>query len=341
MSKGKLTKEQRLEQANSHLINENARLRLELVEKDKRINELEVKLEKAMLCIKELQKYVFRGKKKDDDDDFSSKLSSKSLLTPSKSKRSDSLHRRSILDERDINNFRTHHINNCPNCDGSLSKLRVLEFFEEDISALIDWHNKLKLITKIYITTGYCSHCHKRVSAMPIPKQKVSIGENVKELIVFHITVLQLSHSQVIDFLKSHCNFEISKGQIVNILYEQALKLKPVHDDLIKSIRSSSGVHMDETSNNIAFHDKYSGNYAWSMCSIQKDNFDTVFVLGKNRSVGNAKKLLGENYQGIGVTDNYGAYTNIFRTGNHALCWAHPHRKFRDLKNSKYLKNVK
>lgn len=64
MPKGKLTIEQRQKCTISRLKNENAKLRLELVEKDKRINELEVKLEKALLCIEELQKYVFRGKKK-------------------------------------------------------------------------------------------------------------------------------------------------------------------------------------------------------------------------------------------------------------------------------------
>jgi len=154
--------------------------------------------------------------------------------------------------------------------------MKVLEFYEENITALVDWFTKLKLITKIHITGGHCAHCKRRVFAIAPPKQKVSIGDNVKELVVFHITVLQLSHSQVIDFLKSH-----------------------------------------------------------------KSNYDTVFVLGKNRGKGNAIDLLGENYRGIGVTDDYGAYTNIFKPGNHALCWAHPHRKFRDLKNSKYLEKKK
>ncbi len=74
---------------------------------------------------------------------------------------------------------------------------------------------------------------------------------------------------------------------------------------------------------------------------MENNNFDTVFSLGKNKGIGNAKKLLGDNFEGVGVsvTDDYEAYTNIFirqastsKKGNHVLCWAHPHRKFRDLK---------
>ena len=43
--------------------------------------------------------------------------------------------------------------------------------------------------------------------------------------------------------------------------------------------------------------------------------------------------LQGEDNKGqVGVTDNYGAYKNSFT--DHQLCWAHPIRKVRDLKNS-------
>lgn len=37
----------------------------------------------------------------------------------------------------------------------------------------------------------------------------------------------------------------------------------------------------------------------------------------------------------VGISDGYGAYTNAFEI--HQLCWAHPHRKFRDLSESKTL----
>jgi len=36
--------------------------------------------------------------------------------------------------------------------------------------------------------------------------------------------------------------------------------------------------------------------------------------------------------QHVGVSDDYGAYRNLF--ARHQLCWAHPLRKLRDLKDS-------
>lgn len=41
----------------------------------------------------------------------------------------------------------------------------------------------------------------------------------------------------------------------------------------------------------------------------------------------------------VGISDNYGAYTNAFDL--HQLCWAHPHRKLRDLSESKTLETEK
>lgn len=340
MSKRKqLTTEQRQKQVISRLKNENAKLRQKMVEKDEKIFELEEKLEKTLLYIEELQKYVFRGKKKKDDEDDKSDDENNSGDNNKSGgvKRSKKSYRRSVPNKSEITDERVYEIKHCPDCGSKLSRLKVLEFYEEDVIPIMEWYEKLKKITLIKITTGYCSHCGKRVSAIPIPKQRVFIGENIKQLIVFQSTVQQLSFSQIMDFADSHLNFQISAGEVAHILSQQAKKLKPALDDLLKSIKEGGGVHMDETSYNIAFHDEYSGNYAWAMTSMEEGNNDTVFVLGKNRGMGNAKDLIGEDYQGFGVTDDYPAYKNLFSKNKHVLCWAHPIRKFRDLKNSNSL----
>jgi hypothetical protein len=336
MSKGIMTTEQRQKQVISRLKNENAFLRLELKKRDEEIVVLKEKLEKALLYIEELQKYVFRGKKKDDDND-SSDNNILSSNTNKPVKRNRSSYRRKVPDDESITNFKEYNISKCPDCQTKLSKLKILEFYQEDVIPLMEWYKVLKKTTKIKITTAYCPKCKKRVSAIPIPKQKVSIGENIKHLIVYQTIVEQLSHSQILDFLESHLQFKVSSGEIAHILSEQSLEAKPAYYDLIESLRSGLGVHMDETGYKIAFPDSYSGNYAWSMSSIEKDNNNTVFALGKNRGKGNAVNLLGSDYLGIGVSDDYPAYTNTFRKDKHALCWAHPYRKFRDLKNSSSL----
>ena len=335
MNKRKQTIREHQKQIISELKNENFGLKERVVVLEKENDLFKEKLEKALLYIEELQKYVFRGKKKNEDSD----KDSHKPKSGNSQKRSKKSYRRSIPDKSEITDTEVYDLKNCPDCGNKLLKLKILEFYEQDILPMQEWFKKLKKTTLIKITTGYCKHCQKRFSAIPIPKQKVFIGENIKQLVVFQSTVQQLSHSQILDFLESHLNFQISTGEIVSILSQQALKLKPAFDDLLKNIREGPGAHLDETSYKIAFPDEYSGDYAWVMASME--NSDTVFMLGRNRGKGNVKKLLGDGYQGIGVTDDYGAYLNSFKKGNHALCWAHPHRKFRDLKNSDGLSEEK
>lgn len=331
-----ITIEDRQKQLISRLKNENSKLREENKELKITVANLSEKLEKSLLYIEELQKYVFRGKKKDDDKKDKGGSNGSNGV-----KRKKQSYGRTLPNKATITDVKEYDISHCPDCNTKLTKLKILEFYEEDIVPMVEWFEKLRKITLIKIKTGYCSHCKKRFSSIPIPKQKVSIGENIKQLIVFQTTVQQLSYSQITDFLESHLQFKVSSGEIANILSEQALKLKPALNDLIESLRGSSGVHLDETGYKVAFPDPYSGNYAWVMSSIEEDNTDTVFKLGKNRGKGNALALIGENFKGVGVSDDYGAYLNLFKKGNHALCWAHPLRKFRDLKNSGSLKKDK
>jgi len=328
------TNEQRQKQVISRLKNENAKLRadlqgalLEIKRRDKKITVLEEKLEKTCLYIEELQKYVFRGKKKKSND---------TVDTPkggNTAKRKGASYRRAIPTEQEITDEQIHTIENCPYCQAKLTRLKILEFFEEDIVPMLEWH-RLKKVTRIKITTGYCPKCKKRFSPISIPKQKVGLGKNIRQLIVFQCTIQQLSHSQMLDFLKSCLHLDLSKGEITQILAEQAIKLKCAYEDLLQNIQNETAIHMDETGWKVAFNDAYSGNFAWVMTSVNSS--DVIYSFGKSRGGGNILPLLGD-FKGIGITDGYTAYSNVFGKGKHALCWAHPDRKIRDLKNSESL----
>ena len=70
------------------------------------------------------------------------------------------------------------------------------------------------------------------------------------------------------------------------------------------------------------------GKFAW--VATGTENNDTVFSLGKSRGGGNIEDI---GTAKLGITDDYGAYKNAFL--EHQLCWAHPHRKLRDMAESK------
>jgi len=337
MGKRKQTIEQRQKQVISRLKNENAFLRIELKKRDTQIADLTEKLEKALLHIEELQKYIFRGKKKPNDDKDDKPKGGRSAG----SGRSNSSYRRTIPNESEITDTEIHIIKDCPHCQTKLTKLKILEFYKEDILPIVEWFKVLKKITRIKITTGYCPKCKKRISAIPIPKQKVRLGQNIRQLIVFQNTIEQFSYSQILDFTENCLHIKISEGEITKILTDQANKLKPAYEDLLENIRKQPAVHMDETGWNIAFPDAYCGNFIWAMTGTNKFATDVVYAFGKNRGMGNARLLLGDEFYGVGVTDDYNAYKNTFNRGKHALCWAHPDRKIRDLKKSEKLPKKK
>jgi len=336
--RGQLTEIQIQKQVNTRLKNENAKLRaglkrMAVLEKENR--ELKLQLEKAFLLIEELQRMVFgRGKKKkdhDQDDNFTGTGQRK------KANRAASSYRRETPAKADVTDEERHCKETCPHCQSELTKLKQWEFFTEDILPPAEWFKVLKKVTRTLITTGYCSGCHKRVAPVELPKQKVTLGENIRQLIVFQSTVQQLSYSQMIDFAEGTLHLKLSQGEITNILASQALKLEPAYLTIQENIRRSDAAHMDETGYPTINGNQ--GNFAWVVANAKTD--DTLYSIGQSRGKGNVARMLGENYAGIGITDDYGAYKNVFNKGKHALCWAHPHRKMRDLQNSETLEENK
>ncbi|HBH45992.1 MAG: hypothetical protein A2445_00900 [Candidatus Jacksonbacteria bacterium RIFOXYC2_FULL_44_29] len=331
------TIEQRQKQVITRLKNENYELRKKVAVLEEENRLLKLKLEKAFLLIEELQRMVFgKGKNKQDkndkdDDHFTGSGQTKKI------DRDPASYRREDPKEEEVTNEEYHYKSNCPHCQAELTALKHLEFFTEDILPPAEWFKVLKRLTRHWITTGYCTNCLRRIAPVEIPKQKTTLGENVRQLIVFQFTVQQLSYSQIIDFSEGVLHLKLSQGEIANILESQAVKLEPGYLAIQESIRQAEAVHLDETG--WPTLQGKQGNFDWAACGINTE--DVLYSIGQSRGKGNVKRILGENFTGIGVTDDYGAYKNAFVAGNHALCWSHPYRKIRDLKNSATLTVVK
>lgn len=330
--KGFLNKNQRQKQIISRLKNENDKLRQIIGEQDRRIKYLETRLEQALLQIEELQRIIFGKKKGRNNNDQNNDKNNSSPTNSNDSRRRDPLsYRRPVPSENEVTSYQKCHIDNCPTCGQQLTNIKVVVRYLEDLLPLTEWHQALKRVTKKFITTGYCSRCQKRVASEPLSKQTVSLGKNVKQFVSFSNIILRLSYQQISDILTSCCQFNLSDGEITNILEKQANQLLPEYERLLHNIRGQPGAHYDETSWSVQKDSATGGNYAWIMTGTETSN--TIFSLGKNRGKGNALELKGKNNnEQVGITDDYGAYQNLFR--KHQLCWSHPHRKLRDLKDS-------
>lgn len=188
-----------------------------------------------------------------------------------------------------------------------------------------------KHVTRHLVTQGYCSTCRVWVSATTLPTAKVILGENLQTYLCYTTTILRLSYAQTVNHLDEVFHIHISQGEIARILYQRSQQHETDYEKLKTKIRHSPVIHLDETSDRVRDGDGCSA-YTWLMQAKQAP--EVVFAMGKTRGGGNALELIGES-RAVGVTDDYGVYKNVFK--EHQLCWAHLHRKLRDLATSTVL----
>jgi transposase len=304
------------------LESENKYLRQVLKERDARITELEDDFTTLKLQIEELRAMVFRKrKKKDSKEEDIDNTQDGNPRTPSlpRTKRS-----RPIPTPEEVTEEVTHTLNTCT-CGETLCDRTTRTYYEEDIPL------NARVVRKHTIEVGYCTHCKKRVSAIPLPCADVVLGETVKRYVTYLSVVCRLSYSQIRTTLKDVYTLSVSDGEIAHILKREGACLRPFYERLLESIRGEPSVHLDETSWLLFIGDGYR-RYAWVM--VGGVSGDAVYVLGKTRGKGNALDLLGDS-TAVVVSDDYGAYRRLLQA--HQLCCAHILRKLRDIAESREL----
>tara|TARA_B110001454_G_C12687783_1_gene420958 strand:+ start:174 stop:1562 length:1389 start_codon:yes stop_codon:yes gene_type:complete len=256
---------------------------------------------------------------------FGKKPISHTVLKQAKKIRDTQSYTRSI--PKQVTETKCHSVTFCFECNVTLMKKWSTTFYEEDIPLPIQ-----KNVVKHVVEVGYCTHCRKQSSGIPIPSKKVVLGETIKKYICVLSINSRLSHVQIQEHLRDIFNFDISIGEIGNILQTQADELRPEYQQLKQSVISQQGTHYDETSWKV--QKEAQGKFAW--VATGTENNDTVFSLGQSRGKGNITDIgLGN----VGISDDYGAYKNAFTS--HQLCWAHPQRKLRDLSQSEEFEGEK
>lgn len=283
-------------------------------------------IEKLLLRVEQLEMMVFGGKKKksnDDDDDAGPSSSG----TAEKQVRSAASYRRAIPKSEDVTERMQYAFldGDCSSCGHELRRRERVTRFVEDIPLA------KKIVIEQTIERGFCHHCKKTKSAIPISSQHCTLGPNVRLYVLFAVTVLGQTFEKIKAHLEGLHRLFISDGELAAIIREGHRKLLPAMEDIARKIHKSPAAHYDETSYPVQHGEQ--GNYAWVKTS--SNGPETVFRLGRTRGKGNAVELRGPPSDQVGVSDDYGAYDALFK--NHALCWAHPLRKFRDLAKSSAL----
>ena len=318
----------RLRKENLRLKEENARL----LEENKQIEKIQLELE-------ELKEMVYgrkRMERKNEKVPLPGKDSRKGEIPFEK--RSPESYRRAVPKEEEVTGEIRFDLTSCPDCGAELGDTKEHISYREDLEDLDMLLQNAKKITRRIICSGYCNHCQKRKRAMEIPKQLVEIGQNTKAMIVYLHVLLGLSYREVEEHLQVRYGFDISEGMISKSLEEQSDLLRPFYGEIYQNLLNEKGCHYDESSWEV--QDEGEGNYVWVKTGVKSN--EVLFWFGKSRGKGVLEKLRGNIGEGnvknqVGISDDYGAYRNTFI--NHQLCWAHPHRKLRDLAESGVLED--
>jgi hypothetical protein len=122
--------------------------------------------------------------------------------------------------------------------------------------------------------------------------------------------------------LETFHRLALSVGEIVRILRVVKDKAKEMRGMLIGELRSSPVVHGDETS----WREAGQNGYLWTFSSPSVRYFE----YRKSRSGEIVTEVLGEDFEGVLVSDFYGGYNRMM--GRHQRCWAHLLRDVHELK---------
>jgi hypothetical protein len=284
--------------------------------------------EAQTIRIAELERMVF-GRKKDKDETPPDDIGRSGNSKDSKPLRTkDSYHRPTPSTEA-ITEEEYIPVSKCGHCHGPLTNLEEYVRYIEDIVLATLTDAGLGTVTKLTIQRGWCTRCGKYTAARDLRGQEVSLGPNVRLLVSYLTTILDMTYSQVRTLLGDLYGFRLAESEIASILQSAGRTYRSEYEAIKARIRSGPAAHLDESPYHIQENDN--SGYAWAMAGADgtPTEHDVVFKLADGRGKGNAEELLGPDYLGVRITDGYRGYKYL--PGSHQQCWAHLYRIIRDL----------
>lgn len=292
----------------TRLEEENRALRTEL-ERQRALNE------RLLLRVEELERMVFGRKALRKDDDPVGPDTPEASPPGDRALRSPDSYRRPFPRPDEITAEEHLPVDACRHCGGSLAAREEHVRYIEDID--LDLPRKARTVTHVTIERGYCVSCGQWTAARDLRGSVVTLGESVRDLVCFSVTVLDQTYAQVQTFLTGLRGFPLTDGEIAAIVQERGLRWRPAYERLKQRIRDGPGAHLDETGFDI--QELGHRNFAWVFSGTATP--DVVYHLADNRGKGNAEALLGTGFRGVRITDGYAAYKHL--SGKHQVCWAH------------------
>ncbi len=126
-----------------------------------------------------------------------------------------------------------------------------------------------------------------------------------------------ISLDHACEVMRFFTKLELSKSQADSLLKQLASDWDEQYDTIAELIALQMIVYIDETGWKVGTKSCYTWVFSTAL--------HVLFRCGVSRAKTEAEAVLGNSFAGIGVTDDYAAYKDLFT--EHQLCWAHLIRK--------------
>lgn len=214
-----------------------------------------------------------------------------------------------------------HSLEQCPECRVSLTGHRLIKSRQ-----IIELPPVQVQVVEHQLVERRCPSCRKRwrpqmdLSSRVVGKQR--FGVSVQAEVALLREQCRLPFRVIQDYLHHRFGLRVSVGQLVALVEGVARRGKTVVEGFKQQIRGSPVVNGDETT----WREDGQNGYVWSFST----NKVRYFLYRKSRSASVVKEVLGEQFEGVVVSDFYGAYNA--HLGLHQRCWVHLLRDIHELR---------
>ena len=174
-------------------------------------------------------------------------------------------------------------------------------------------------VTEYQIFIGVCVDCGKvHRGELPPGTPAGILGPRAMAAVAVLSGKYHLSKRQIEEVLSDLLGLDVSLGTVSNTEARASEALAAPVDEAKAYVQKQPVVHADETSH------KAANKKTWVWTAVT--SLVSVFMIG-NRAAESAKRLLGETFSGILVSDRWHSY-NWIDVSRRQFCWAHLERDF-------------
>lgn len=220
----------------------------------------------------------------------------------------------------EITEYAESPLEGCPKCGGVLEDLKPLDQIIEEIPVV-----KPRIIS-LRTWQGKCGCCGKVRSTHPLQvgtargSAKVHLGPRALSWVLKFRHQYGISVANSCSLVKDAFGLPLSGGAVSHTEQRMAKKLMPNYEQLLEQARQAERIHVDETS-------WYVGGPKWWLWTFANDDM-TLYEVNKSRGKDVLHKILGEEFEGILVSDCLSPYEHFCE--KQQKCYAHHLKAIKD-----------